>query len=113
LRNTTAASGASISVIAWKEGSFSTSRRTLSKLTITPPDTKLEAKHAAKAEVRLAKEVKSEKVIRDTFDAKATGKPTILDKATEKLVSRQGTEVNVHSAVALHGPEPTGSGPSV
>src|SRR5208282_1232057 len=37
------------------------------KLTITPPDAKLEAKRAAKVEATLAKEVKSERVIRDTL----------------------------------------------
>ena len=57
------------------------------KLTITPPDAKLEAKRAAKAEAKLAKEVKSGKVILDTFDAKVTGKPTIMDKANAKLVA--------------------------
>lgn len=57
------------------------------KLTITPPDAKLEAKRAAKVEVKLSKERTSEKVIRDTFDAKVTGKPTLLDKGNTKLVA--------------------------
>ncbi len=57
------------------------------KLTITPPDAKLEAKRAAKAEAKLAKEVKSGKVVRDTFDAKVTGKLTPMDKANAKLVT--------------------------
>ena|SRR5271165_1313190 len=56
------------------------------KLTITPPDAKLEAKRAAKAEVKLAKNVKSEKVIADIFDAKVVGRPTPMDKANAKLV---------------------------
>lgn len=50
------------------------------KLTITPPDAKLEAKRTAKAEAKLAKEGKSEKVVRDTFDAKVTRKSTAVDK---------------------------------
>jgi len=57
------------------------------KLTITPPDGKLEAKRAAKAEAKLAKKAKSEMVIFDTFDAKVTGKPTIMDRANAKLVA--------------------------
>lgn len=56
------------------------------KLTITPPDAKLEAKRATKEAAKLAKEVKAGKVIRDTFDAKVIGKPTPMDKANAKLV---------------------------
>jgi hypothetical protein len=57
------------------------------KLTITPPDAKLEAKRAAKAEAKLAKEVKSGKVILDTFDARVTGNLTPVDKQNAKLVA--------------------------
>jgi hypothetical protein len=35
----------------------------------------------------MAKGVKSEKVIRDTFEAKVTGKPTVLDQQNAKLVA--------------------------
>lgn len=61
------------------------------KLTITPPDAKLEAKRAAKTEARLAKKANSKKVIADPFVAKVTGRPTILDKANAKLVSAAKT----------------------
>jgi hypothetical protein len=56
------------------------------KLTITPPDSKAEAKRAAKAEAKLAKKAKSADVITDTFSSKVTGKPTSMDKANAKLV---------------------------
>ena len=92
------------------------------KLTITPPDAKLETTRVAKAEARLAKKAKSRKVIPDTFDAKVTGKPTIMDKANAQLVAAakaaktpkaEAAQVSVHHGVALLGPERTGSGPSV
>ena len=57
------------------------------KLTITPPDPKLEAKRAVKAEAKLGKAAKAGKVIIDTFKAKSLKPKTILDKQNEQLVA--------------------------
>ena len=54
------------------------------KLTITPPDAKLEAKRAAKAEAKLVAKM----VIADDFKAKKQDrKPTLLDTQNAKLVA--------------------------
>jgi hypothetical protein len=69
------------------------------KLTITPPDAKLEAKRVAKAEAKLAK--KFSKVV-DTFDAKVTGNPTPIDTVNAKGSEVSGSSVAPEGLVRGH-----------